>query len=553
MERSREADSLTPADRQWWRDAVIYQVYLRSFADDNGDGTGDIAGLRSRLPYLESLGVDGIWINPWYESPFNDGGYDVADYRSIHPRFGTLEEAKSLIEEARDNNLRLLVDLVPNHTSSEHAWFRGALASPPGSPERARYHFSPGRGEDGSIPPSDWRSVFGGPAWSRVPDGEWYLHLFDVTQPDLNWANREVREEFDEIIRFWLDLGVDGFRVDVAHALAKDPEYPDVGEEVEELLATPDSLDHHPFWDRPELHEIVRGWRSVLEEYESTVMVAEAWLPSWERMSRYLRPGEYHQAFDFLFLQSPWDPDEMRRAVSEALSHSASVGSIPTWVLSNHDVVRHATRFALPNDVDAREWLLDGDRSLLDERRGLRRARAASLLMLALPGSAYLYQGEELGLPEVHDLPSEVLQDPVWEDSGHTHKGRDGCRVPLPWARTGASLGFGSNGPWLPQPPWWDDLSVEAQDGVDGSTLELYRRALGLRRHHLRGSDRLEWVDVAPGVLAFTRANGFACWVNFGDGTVAMPPGRLILSSGDLPGDGLPGETAVWVQLDHQE
>lgn len=535
--------------RDWWRDAVIYQVYLRSFADEHGDGTGDIAGLRSRLHYIEALGVDGIWVSPWYVSPFNDGGYDVADYRSIHPKFGTLDEASSVIAEAHARGLRFLVDLVPNHTSSEHAWFQSALASPAGSTERARYHFSPGRGVDGSEPPSDWRSVFGGPAWSQVPDGEWYLHLFDVTQPDLNWANHEVREEFRDIIRFWLDLGADGFRVDVAHALAKEPGYPDVGEEVEELMATPRS-ERHPFWDRPELHKVVREWRALLDEYDGKVMVAEAWLPTWERMGRYLRPGEYHQAFDFLFLQSPWGEEEMRRAIDEALTESASAGAVPSWVLSNHDVVRHATRFALPSDIDAKDWLLGGDRSLLDERKGLRRARAATLLMLALPGSAYLYQGEELGLSEVYDLPFEVLQDPVWEDSGHTHKGRDGCRVPLPWTSTGPSFGFGRDGSWLPQPATWGSHSVEAQDGIDGSTLELYRRALHLRAGLLRGSETFGWVDAGDGGLAFHRGDGFTCWVNFGAEPIRLPGGQVLLASGDLKGGELPADTTVWLQPD---
>lgn len=530
----------------WWREAVIYQVYLRSFADGDGDGTGDISGLRSRLPYLRELGVDGIWVNPWYESPFNDGGYDVADYRSIHPSFGTLESAKALIDEAHGVGLRLLVDLVPNHTSSEHRWFKEAVAATQGSAERARYHFLPGRGEDGSSPPNNWRSVFGGPAWSRLPDGDWFLHLFDATQPDLNWANPEVREEFRSILRFWLDLGADGFRVDVAHGLAKDPTYPDVSEVAVELVATPHT-DHHPYWDRPELHEVVREWRTVLDEYDDKVMVAEAWVPSWERMARYLSPGEYHQAFDFLFLQSPWGPLEMRDSIQQALTGAASVGSVPTWVLSNHDVVRHATRYALPQHIDARDWLLDGDRELLDNDRGLRRARAAVLMMLALPGSVYLYQGEELGLPEVHDLPLDVLEDPVWEDSGHTRKGRDGCRVPLPWSPDSSSHGFGRNGSWLPQPGDWGDHSVAAQDGVDGSTLELYRSALRMRRELSSEREGLEWLDAGSHVLGFKRVGALICLVNMGREPIPLPPGRILLSSEDGVGTELEPDTAVWI------
>ncbi len=532
---------------EWWRDAVVYQVYLRSFADGNGDGTGDIAGLRSRLAYLSSLGVDAIWVNPWYESPLNDGGYDVADYRSIHPRFGTLDDARALIDEAHAEGLGLLVDLVPNHTSSEHRWFKAAIGSPPGSGERSRYHFLSGTGPGGIDPPNDWRSVFGGPAWTRVPDGEWYLHLFDVTQPDLNWENAEVRSEFEDILRFWLEMGVDGFRVDVAHALVKDPDYPDLGDQSRELPATPQK-ENHPVWDRPGLHQIVKGWRAVLDEFPGAVLVAEAWLPSWQRLVKYLRPGEYHQAFDFLFLQSPWDASKMRMAVDEALEATRSVGSVPTWVLSNHDVVRYATRYGLPQSIDAREWLLDGDRALLEPELGLRRARAAALLMLALPGSAYLYQGEELGLPEVHDLPLEVVDDPVWERSGHRHKGRDGCRVPIPWSTDVPFFGFSDHGSWLPQPDDWGRYSVEAQEGVEGSTLELYRDALRIRSSLLSADESFEWLESGPDVLSFRRARGVTCVVNFGPGPVEKPEGKLLIASGPLTDGRVPQDVAVWVQ-----
>ncbi|MDX1449634.1 MAG: glycoside hydrolase family 13 protein, partial [Acidimicrobiia bacterium] len=517
----------------WWRHAAVYQVYIRSFKDGNGDGTGDIAGLRSRLGYLRELGVDAIWINPWYVSPLNDGGYDVADYRQIDPRFGTLEEAEAFIADATTQGIRVLVDLVPNHTSSEHPWFQEALAAGPGSPERARYHFLRGKGPDGAEPPNDWQAVFGGSAWQRVADGEWYLHLFDVTQPDLNWANPEVREQMNDVIRFWLDRGAAGFRVDVAHSLAKDPTYPDVGEEPEVLLASTERTDH-PFWDRDELHEIVREWRSVLEEYPGTMMVAEAWVADWERQARYVRPDEFHQSFDFHFLTSPWDVEAMRTAITKSLAGVGTVGAIPTWVLSNHDVVRHPTRYGLPQEIVAKDWLLDGDRSLLDEELGLQRARAATLLMLALPGSVYLYQGEELGLGEVHDLPPEVLDDPVWRRSGHTEKGRDGCRVPLPWEPSGESFGFGSDGSWLPQPAWFGPLAASAQSGVEGSTLELYRAALHLRREHFVNDEDLEWLDLGERVVAFRRGSGAGCVVNFGPEEVPLPDGDLLLASPPL-------------------
>ncbi len=533
----------------WWRTASVYQVYIRSFADGNGDGTGDLAGLRSRLPYLDALGVDAIWVNPWYESPLLDGGYDVADYRAIHPEFGTNAEAFDFIEEAGRHGIRVLVDLVPNHTSWEHRWFREALAAPPGSPARQRYHFKEGRGASGTLPPTDWTSIFGGPAWSRVEDGEWYLHLFDPSQPDLNWDNREVRDEFEDILRFWLDHGAAGFRVDVAHALAKDQSYPDVGDEAaESALLASWAVSNHPFWDRPELHEIVRGWRRVLDAYDDVMMVAEAWVVNRDRLAMYLRGDEYHQAFEFDLLLSPWDAEAMHSTIAASIDGAADVHAVPTWVLSNHDVVRHATRYGLPAEVDPTEWLLDGDRSLLDRELGLQRARAATLALLGLPGSVYLYQGEELGLHEVVDLPTEVLEDPVWERSGHTQKGRDGCRVPIPWTVDGDSAGFGSNGSWLPQPDGWGMMSVEAQDGVEGSTLEFYRDALAARREHMVGDTELTWIDLGDDILAYRRGSGVTCIVNMGAEGVEVPDGEIVVRSGEIDGRTLPPDHAVWLR-----
>lgn len=529
----------------WWRHAVVYQVYIRSFADGNGDGVGDIEGLRSRLGHIKSLGVDAVWVNPWYDSPLRDGGYDVADYRRINPQFGSLPAAEELIVEADRLGLRLMVDLVPNHTSSQHAWFREALAAGPGSVARSRYHFRAGRGVDGSEPPSDWQSVFGGPAWTRVPDGEWYLHLFDPSQPDLNWANPEVRGEFLDIMAFWLDRGAAGFRVDVAQGLVKAPGYPDVGTGDEDPLAPPQDVRDHPFWNRSGLFEIVAEWRTLLDTYQDKAMIAEAWVPDWVE---YIAPGRYHQAFDFTLLQSPWDASTMRERIAAAVTESATVGAVPTWVLSNHDVVRHPTRYGLPAGTDERRWLFDGDRALFDPDLGLRRARAALLLVLGLPGSVYLYQGEELGLHEVVDLPFEVLDDPVWERSGRTAKGRDGCRVPLPWSATGPSLGFGTDGSWLPQPPGWGVVSVESQDGVVGSTLELYRAALDLRSRVLRDDEYLGWLDLGGDVISFRRGSGVVCVVNFGPRPVDVPGGEVLLTSGPLTDGRLPADTAVWVQ-----
>jgi alpha-glucosidase len=358
-----------------------------------------------------------------------------------------------------------------------------------------------------------------------------------------------VRDEFEDILRFWLDHGAAGFRVDVAHALAKDKNYPDVGDkDSESALLASWPVSNHPFWDRPELHEIVRGWRRVLDSYDDVMMVAEAWVVSHDRLAMYLRGDEYHQAFEFALLQSPWDAATMHETIDASIAGAAAMHSVPTWVLSNHDVIRHATRYGLPTDVDAIEWLVDGDRSLLDHELGLRRARAATLALLGLPGSVYLYQGEELGLPEVVDLPTDVLQDPVWERSGHTQKGRDGCRVPIPWTVDGPSAGFGSNGSWLPQPDGWGEMSVEAQDGVDGSTLEFYRDALAVRREHMVSDTELTWVDLGADVLAYQRSSGVTCIVNMGSEPVELPEGEILVASGAIDGQRLAPDQAVWIR-----
>ncbi|WP_199825009.1 glycoside hydrolase family 13 protein [Streptomyces maremycinicus] len=538
----------------WWRQAVVYQVYPRSFADADGDGLGDLRGVTERLPHLAGLGVDALWLSPFYPSELADGGYDVADHRDVDPRLGSLDDFDALAAEAHRLGLKVIVDLVPNHTSHLHRWFQEALAAGPGSPARERYVFRDGRGTGGELPPTDWQSVFGGSAWQRVPDGQWYLHLFAREQPDLNWDHEEVHEDFRTTLRFWSDRGVDGFRVDVAHALAKDLTEPlrDLGtpEPVGE-----DALAHlppgtHPFYDRDEVHEIYRDWRRVLDSYTPPrTAVAEAWVPG-ARRALYARPEELNQAFNFEYLQAGWDAEEIRTVVSDSLATARAVGASATWVLSNHDVLRHASRLMLPPGTDDNAWLLSGGHApRVDEAAGLRRARAATLLMLALPGSSYVYQGEELGLPEVAELPVEVLQDPLWEQTGRVRKGRDGCRVPLPWTTTGASYGFGAAGAWLPQPPYFARYAVEAQDGVQGSTLELYRTALRLRRKLLDGEE-LGWLrgDIPPGVLAFARHDGWRCVTNLSDAPVPLPPGEVLLSSAPLDDDGRLGpDTTVWL------
>jgi len=520
-------------DSEWWRRAVVYQVYIRSFADGSGDGTGDVAGLRSRLGYLSRLGIDAIWLNPWYESPLRDGGYDVADYRKIDPRFGTNDDAEAGV----------IVDLVPNHTSDQHEWFIAARNAPRGDPSRDLFHIRAGKGPNGDEPPNDWTAVFGGSAWERLDDGEWYLHLFDVSQPDLNWNNPAVVAEFDSILRFWLDRGVDGFRVDVAHGLMKDPTYRDyVDNEQSDSFA-----EGHPHWDRDDLHDVVRRWRSIVEDYDGDrMLLAEAWVRP-DRLPLYVRPDEYHLSFSFDFATASWNASEFRTVISNSLAEASTVGAPATWVLSNHDIVRHSTRFGLPPGTSPGVWLLDGPHDVLDSELGSRRARAASLMMLALPGTAYVYQGDELGLPEVWDLDEAVLDDPIWTLSGHTRKGRDGCRVPLPWTVHGASFGFGSANAWLPQPEAWGSVSVEAQEGDADSALWLYRAAISTRRE-VFGDESIEWLDMGSQVVAFRRGSGVISVTNFGSTPIEVPNTELVLGSAPVDDGHIGSDVTAWLR-----
>jgi alpha-glucosidase len=538
----------------WWRQAVVYQIYPRSFADSDADGLGDIRGIISRVPYLASLGIDAVWLSPFYPSALADGGYDVDDYRNVDPVLGTLADFDELTAGLHARKIKVIVDIVPNHTSNRHAWFREALAAPKGSPARNRYIFRDGLGPDGSQPPSDWMSGFGGPAWTRVPDGQWYLHLFTREQPDLNWENREVHEDFLATLRFWSDRGVDGFRVDVAHGLAKNMTEP-LGTLPSDKALLDGSLPPgtHPLWDRDEVQDIYAEWRQVFDEYDPPrAGVAEAWVhPS--RRPRYASPRGLGQAFNFDLLAANWDAGEYLRTITDSLSDAQRQGSSTTWVLSNHDVIRHATRYGLPLKDDhgvsvARQWLLSGGISpRLDRGLGLRRARAAILLALALPGSAYLYQGEELGLAEVPDIPSDRVQDPVFHRSGGAEKGRDGCRVPLPWTADGPSFGFGAGRAHLPQPAWFGSLSVEAQDQDPASTLALYRQALSWR-HKLQAAESMEWMPgTGDQVLHFTRPGGWRSMTNFGPGPVPLPHGIVIVSSGPVEGNQLPADTTAWI------
>nr|WP_298991210.1 glycoside hydrolase family 13 protein [uncultured Pseudokineococcus sp.] len=568
-----EGVSIAGGRGEWWRSAVVYQVYPRSFADSDGDGMGDLPGITARLPHLAELGVDALWLSPFYTSPQHDAGYDVADYRDVDPRFGTLADADALVARAHELGLRVVVDLVPNHTSWDHAWFRAALAAGPGSPERARYLFRDGRGVDGEIAPTSWRSVFGGPAWERVTEadgrpGQWYLHLFDVSQPDLDWTNPEVVEEFQDVLRFWLDRGVDGFRVDVAHGLVKADGLPEWDAATEMITGTlagmnGESRTPPPMWDQEGVHEVYRRWRAVLEEYEGDrMLVAEAWVDPVERLARYVRDDEMQQAFNFAYLVAPLDAAALRAQVEETAAAMSAVGAPPTWVLSNHDVVRHTTRFGLDlagGNPDG----LGADDEQPDPAVGLQRARAATLLMLALPGSAYVYQGEELGLPDAV-VPDEARQDPSWERTGRETNGRDGCRVPIPWEGDAPSFGFGPTAAsWLPQPAVYGELALDRQRDVPGSTYEMYRAALRLRRELALGSSTgLSWRALEGpdgqvrgeehGVLAF-RSAGALVVANLGEQPVALPAGaEVLLVSGDLQRDAearlLPPMMTAWLR-----
>ncbi len=542
--------------RLWWQSAAIYELYVQSFADSDGDGIGDLAGVRARLPYLAELGIDAIWYSPWYPSPRSDAGYDVADYRSIDPAFGTLADADALIAEGHRHGIRTIIDIVPNHCSDQHRWFAAALAAPPGSAERARFWFRPGRGEHGDLPPNDWQSIFGGPAWTRTtaPDGtpgEWYLHLFAPEQPDFNWGNPEVRAEFEDILRFWFDRGVDGIRIDSAALLTKDPALPETAPGRPVALHRPRRRARH-----------LPGLAPVADQYPGRVLIGEIWLPDATRMARYLHPDELHTVFNFPYLCCPWDAASLREVIDGTLAFHAAAGAPATWVLSNHDVDRHVSRYGRADTsfaLDRRDHSQPVDLAL-----GTRRARAAALLTMALPGSVYLYQGEELGLWEVEDLPAAKRQDPIWHRTNGADPGRDGSRVPLPWSGTEPPFGFSPPAarkePWLPQPQAWHSLTVQAESADPASMLTLYRQALHLRRTEFPADTPMTWLPAPAGVLSFTRGH-IACVANLSPSPVALPAGDLLLTSTPLltstslpdstplPDSTIPPDTTIWLRL----
>jgi alpha-glucosidase len=513
----------------WWSNAVFYQIYPRSFSDSDGDGVGDLGGVVARLEHLSLLGVDAIWLNPVMVSPMADHGYDVADPRDIDPLFGGLTALDRLIELAHDRGIKVTMDLVPNHTSAQHAWFQAALQAGPGSAERARYIFRDGRDSE---PPNNWISVFGGPAWTRITEsdgtpGQWYLHLFDSQQPDLNWDNPEVFEDLRRTLRFWLDRGVDGFRIDVAHGMAKPPGLPDMRDPGAEMLTLGDD---DPRFNHDGVHRIHRGIRSVLDDYPHAVTIGEIWVFDNQDFAKYLRPDELHMGFNFRLVRAEFEADAVRHAIENSLAAAALADANPTWTLSNHDVEREVTRYG-------------------GGARGVARARAMAMVMFALPGAVFLYNGEELGLPNV-DLPDEVLQDPVWLRSGKTERGRDGCRVPMPWSGTAPPFNFSSNpDTWLPMPAEWASLTVADQLTDPASTLNFFREVIRLRRSVIQfGTRTVEWLPKPAGILAF-RSGGVLCVLNTRAAEVPAPAGRVIAAS--TPTDGaIAPQSAVWIVED---
>ena len=541
---------------EWWRTAVIYQIYPRSFADASGDGIGDLTGVTAHLDDLRALGVDAVWLSPFYRSPQKDAGYDVADYCDVDPLFGTLADFDEMLAAAHDRGIRVIVDLVPNHSSDRHVWFQEALAAAPGSAARARYLIRDGKGENGELPPNNRESVFGGPAWTRVTEadgtpGQWYLHLFDTSQPDFDWSNPEVQEEFRGILRFWLDRGVDGFRVDVAHGLVKTDGLPDHLPAVD-ADSMGGSDDDVPYWGQEGVHEIYRDWHRVLAAYDGDrALCAEAWLPTVDRTAEWVRSDEMHQAFDFPYLMAEWDAAAIREVISESLRAFPAVGAPATWVLSNHDVVRHASRLALTAENPQGHGIGPDSPGQPIPEVGLRRARAATTVMLALPGSAYLYQGEELGLPEVIALPPASRQDPTWFRTDGERYGRDGCRVPIPWDADAPAYGFSPSGAsWLPQPAEWATLARDAQEEEADSTLNLYRTLIAARRAHGLGAGTLEWLAGYAGDVLAIRSGRVAVLANAGSTPVTLPSGTVLVASAPFDGTELPVDVAVWMVAD---
>jgi alpha-glucosidase len=541
---------------QWWRSGVIYQIYPRSFADSNGDGLGDLKGITSRLDSLADLGIDAIWLSPFYCSPQKDAGYDVSNYVDVDPIFGTLSDFDNLLEKAHGLGIRVMIDLVPNHSSDQHAWFKRALAAKPGSPERAFYHFKDGLGENGELPPNNWVSMFGGPAWTRVTEsdgkpGQWFVHLFDSSQPDLNWANPEVQLEFENILKFWLDRGVDGFRVDQPHAMAKAESLPDHPYVKEAGAGFIEGRENPPMWFQEEVHEIFRNWRKILESYPGDrAMCGEAYVYPLSLMAKWVRSDEFHQTFNFRFLDAGWDSKKLFDAINESFEAFDGVGAPSTWVLNNHDVIRHASRFGGDYGRATASDGIGSGQAQPDPVLGLQIAQGATLFMLGLPGASYLYQGEELGLPEHTTLENKYRQDPTFARTNGARVGRDGCRIPLPWELEGDSSGFSESGKsWLPQPSSYKELARSIQVKNPESTLSFYKTALGLRKQLGLGEGSFGWLAGHQGQETLGYENsGVKVLYNFGVQPVDLSSFEILLSSQPLSGKQLATNQCAWIK-----
>nr|WP_231391961.1 glycoside hydrolase family 13 protein [Arthrobacter sp. 35W] len=545
------------ANEHWSRSSVIYQIYPRSFRDLNGDGIGDLPGITAELHHLAALGVDAVWLSPFFTSPQRDAGYDVSDYCDVDPLFGTLADFDALVSRAAVLNLRVIVDLVPNHCSSEHPLFAAALAAPAGSTERELFIFRDGLGASGELPPNDWESHFGGSAWTRTADadggpGQWYLHLFDSSQPDFNWDSPRVHAEFERILRFWLDRGVDGFRVDVAHALVKAQGLPNWGGRADGGSSKGFPGHRAPMFGQPALHDIYRQWRKVLAEYgQDKILCAEANVDPLDRLADWVRPDEMHQAFNFPYLNAEFSAPSLRAVVDASLGSLGRVGAPSTWVLSNHDVVRHVSRLGLDGQLPrGGDGIGPGDVQPNLEL-GRRRAAASSLFMLGLPGGAYLYQGEELGLPDHTTLDHGHRQDPTFGRTGGERIGRDGCRVPLPWRAEDTNVGFSSEGtPWLPFPKSWRALARDVQAADDRSHLALYTGALALRRDLRLGAGSLAWAEryCSDSSLAYLNGNTLVV-LNTSGAPMDLPAGDVLIRSDSsaAPTDQLNSGETIWL------
>ncbi len=492
----------------WWRDGVLYQVYPRSFADANGDGVGDLRGIVEHLDHLAWLGVEGLWLNPTFPSPNADWGFDVSDYRGVHPELGTLEDLDELVARAGEHGIHVLLDLVPNHTSDAHPWFRN---------RRDFYVWRVGR--DGE-PPNNWKSVFGGAAWTRdESSGEWYLHNFAPGQPDLDWWNEDVRAEFDDILRFWMDRGIAGFRIDVAHGIVKDRELRDNPAATEDDIEQYRWMGQRPIFsmNRPEVHDVLRRWRSVSEPYDG-VLVGETWVHDVETLATFYGDGvdELHLAFNFVFLLAEFEVATLAPVVAETEARLPQ-HAWPVWTLGNHDITRFPTRWA------------QGDPGL---------SRCALMLLLTLRGTPVLYYGDELAMPEAQIPPHRVV-DPVGLLGDPRRRGRDGARTPMPWRDT-PGLGFTLPAvePWLPFGEA-AGVDVESQRADRSSVLWLCRDLIALRRESddLRTGSYAE-VRASDDVWAYRRGDGFLVALNLGDADAAVPVSGVVAVGTDRSRDG---------------